>query len=102
MLSAAPWNAHPVRVLFNLLDAGIGGGQQVAIGIAGELRRRGHAVGVVVPEPGPATERFAALGADVYVADLLSLRHPAGVLSAAGGVLMAALSAFTCALLSAK
>jgi glycosyltransferase involved in cell wall biosynthesis len=72
-----------VKVLFNLLDAGIGGGQQVAVGVAGELRRRGHAVGVVVPAPGPATVRLAAIGADVHVADLLSLRRPAGIVSAA-------------------
>jgi glycosyltransferase involved in cell wall biosynthesis len=72
-----------VRVLFNLLDAGIGGGQQVAIGIAGELRRRGHAVGVLVPARGPASDRFAALGAGVHIATLLSLRRPGGVLSAA-------------------
>jgi glycosyltransferase involved in cell wall biosynthesis len=81
--AAAPWDARLVKALFNLLDAGIGGGQQVAIGIAGELRRRGHTVGVLVPAPGPATDRFAALGADVHIATLLSLRRPAGVLSAA-------------------
>jgi glycosyltransferase involved in cell wall biosynthesis len=65
-----------MRVLFNLLDSGVGGGQQVAFGIAGELRRRGHDVGVVVPEPGHATERFAELGARTHVAALISLRRP--------------------------
>jgi glycosyltransferase involved in cell wall biosynthesis len=44
--------------------------------VAGELLRRGHEVGVVVPEPGPATERFAELGAAVHVAALVSLRRP--------------------------
>ena len=48
-----------MKVLFNLLDAGIGGGQQVALGVAEELVRRGHRVGVVVPRTGPAAERFA-------------------------------------------
>jgi glycosyltransferase involved in cell wall biosynthesis len=65
-----------VRVLFNLLDAGIGGGQQVALGIAEELVARGHSVGVVVPQPGPATERFAELGARTHTARLVSLRRP--------------------------
>ncbi len=65
-----------MKVLFNLLDAGVGGGQQVAIDIASELVRRGHAVGVVVPALGPATERFAALGARTHTAHLISLRRP--------------------------
>jgi glycosyltransferase involved in cell wall biosynthesis len=63
-------------VLFNLLDAGVGGGQQVALGIAGELVRRGHSVGVVVPQLGPATDRFAELGARTHTARLVSLRRP--------------------------
>ena len=65
-----------MRILFNLLDAGIGGGQQVALGVAEELVARGHRVGVVVPAPGPATARFEALGASVHVARLVSLRRP--------------------------
>jgi glycosyltransferase involved in cell wall biosynthesis len=65
-----------VRVLFNLLDAHVGGGQEVALGIAGELVRRGHSVGVVVPEPGPATARFEAFGAVTHTANLISLRRP--------------------------
>ena len=71
-----------MKVLFNLLDAGVGGGQQVAIDIASELVRRGHSVGVVVPALGPATERFAALGARTHTAHLISLRRP-GVLRGA-------------------
>jgi glycosyltransferase involved in cell wall biosynthesis len=65
-----------VRVLFNLLDAGVGGGQQVALGVAGELVRRGHSVGVVVPQLGPATDRFIELGARAHTANLVSLRRP--------------------------
>ena len=65
-----------MRVLFSLLDAGVGGGQQVALDIASELVRRGHSVGVVVPEPGPATFRFAELGAATHTAQLVSLRRP--------------------------
>jgi glycosyltransferase involved in cell wall biosynthesis len=65
-----------MRVLFNLLDAGVGGGQQVALDIASDLVRRGHSVGVIVPARGPATERFAELGASTHVAQLVSLRRP--------------------------
>jgi glycosyltransferase involved in cell wall biosynthesis len=65
-----------VRVLFNLLDAGVGGGQQVALGVAGELVRRGHSIGVVVPQLGPATDRFSELGARTHTASLVSLRRP--------------------------
>ena len=65
-----------MRVLFNLLDAGVGGGQQVALDIASELVRRGHSIGVVVPAPGPATRRFAELGAPTHTAHLVSLRRP--------------------------
>jgi glycosyltransferase involved in cell wall biosynthesis len=72
-----------MKMLFNLLDAGVGGGQQVAIGIAEELLRRGHDVGVLVPTRGPASDRFAAAGAKVRLADIVSLRHPVGVASAA-------------------
>ena len=65
-----------MRVLFNLLDAEVGGGQQVALGVAEALTERGHAIGVVVPAPGPATDRFAALGAEVHRAALVALRRP--------------------------
>jgi glycosyltransferase involved in cell wall biosynthesis len=65
-----------VKVLFNLLDAHVGGGQEVALGIAEALVRRGDSVGVVAPAPGPATERFERLGAPVHTADLVSLRRP--------------------------
>src|SRR4051795_5715115 len=71
-----------MRVLFNLLDAGVGGGQQVAFDIASELVRRGHSVGVVVPATGPATSRFAELGASTHTAHLVSLRRP-GVIAGA-------------------
>jgi glycosyltransferase involved in cell wall biosynthesis len=65
-----------LKVLFNLLDAGVGGGQQVALGIARELVQRGHSVGVVVPDLGPATDRFVELGAHAHTARLVSLRRP--------------------------
>ena len=71
-----------MRVLFNLLDAGVGGGQQVALDVASELVRRGHSIGVVVPAPGPATSRFAELGASTHTAHLVSLRRP-GVIAGA-------------------
>jgi glycosyltransferase involved in cell wall biosynthesis len=71
-----------MRALFNLLDAGVGGGQHVALDIAGELVRHGHGVGVVVPAEGPTTLRFAELGGDVHTANLVSLRKP-GVLRGA-------------------
>src|SRR5439155_5737097 len=74
--------AARVRVLFNLLDAGVGGGQQVALDIAAELVRRGHTIGVVVPAEGPATRRFQALGAPAHTAKLVTLRNP-GLLRAA-------------------
>jgi len=65
-----------MKVLFNLLDAHVGGGQEVALGIAGALVRRADSVGVVAPAPGPATERFERLGARVHTASLISLRRP--------------------------
>lgn len=71
------------RVLFSLIDAGIGGGQRVALELAASLAERGHAVGVVVPAPGPAVERFEAISAAVHVVDLTTLRRPGGVASAA-------------------
>ena len=65
-----------VRVLFNLLDAGVGGGQQVALDIASELVRRGHSVGVVVPAPGPATSGSPSSARATHTAHLVSLRRP--------------------------
>lgn len=65
-----------MNILFNLLDAGVGGGQRVAIGIAEELVARGHRIGVAAPAPGPATERLERLGAAVHVVSLVSLRRP--------------------------
>ncbi len=65
-----------MRVLFNLLDARVGGGQHVALDIAAELIRRGHEVGVVVPAEGLTTERFATLGARTHTANLVTLWRP--------------------------
>jgi glycosyltransferase involved in cell wall biosynthesis len=67
-----------MRILFSLLDAHVGGGQRVAADTAGELARRGHEIGVVVPSEGPALAPFRALGARVHLADLTSLRDPRG------------------------
>jgi glycosyltransferase involved in cell wall biosynthesis len=72
-----------VRVVFNLLDASVGGGQRVAAGIAQSLVDRSHDVGVAVPAAGPALEWFEALGARVHIVDLQSLRRPRGVAAAA-------------------
>jgi glycosyltransferase involved in cell wall biosynthesis len=63
------------RILFSLLDAGLGGGQSVALSVAEQLIAEGHTVGVLVPAPGSASERFRTLGARVHTADLHSLRH---------------------------
>lgn len=63
-----------MRILFGLLDAGVGGGQQVAFHIAEELAGRGHRLGLVVPGPGPTIERFEELGAETHFADLSTLR----------------------------
>ena len=68
-----------MRVLFSLLDANVGGGQRVALRVAGELRERGHALGVVAPAPGPATDAFEDLGAALHRADIGSLRGAADV-----------------------
>ena len=68
-----------MRVLFSLLDANVGGGQRVALRVAGELRERGHALGVVAPAPGPATDAFEDLGAALHRADIGSLRGTADV-----------------------
>ena len=68
-----------MRVLFSLLDAGIGGGQQVATWIAQGLVTRGDSVGLLVPARGPAVEGFEALGARVHFAHLQRLRQPRDV-----------------------
>ncbi|MFL6036834.1 MAG: glycosyltransferase family 4 protein [Gaiellaceae bacterium] len=65
-----------MRVLFNLLDAHVGGGQEVALGVAQALAEHGHSIGVVTPAPGAATERFEALGATTHTSSLVSLRRP--------------------------
>jgi glycosyltransferase involved in cell wall biosynthesis len=72
-----------MKVLFNLLDAGIGGGQQVALSVARHLAQRQHEFGVLVPAPGPASIRFEELGAAVHVVDAVSLRRPMGAVHAA-------------------
>lgn len=72
-----------MRIVFNLLDAGVGGGQRVAAGIASALAERGHSIGVAVPERGPALEWFEPFDAEVHIVDLVSLRRPQGVLAAA-------------------
>jgi glycosyltransferase involved in cell wall biosynthesis len=65
-----------VRVLFNLLDANVGGGQRIAAGIAEALRAQGHAIGVAAPTDGPALRWFTRIGADTHFVDLSSLRRP--------------------------
>jgi glycosyltransferase involved in cell wall biosynthesis len=63
-------------VLFHLLDAGTGGGQLVAARVASALVDRGDEVGLAVPAPGPAAERFAELGARTELVDAGTLRRP--------------------------
>jgi len=72
-----------VRVLFSLLDAGIGGGQRVALAVVEALAARGHTLGVAAPRPGPALERFGAAGATAHLVDLGSLRSPLSAVQAA-------------------
>lgn len=72
-----------MRILLSLLDASVGGGQRVAADVAAELARRGHTLGVVVPAEGPALEPFRELGARTHLAELTSLRRPAGLLAGA-------------------
>jgi glycosyltransferase involved in cell wall biosynthesis len=72
-----------MRILFSLLDAGPGGGQQVAAWLAEAAVARGDAVGLLVPEPGPAQARFAALRAQTHLARLQRLRDPSDVPDAA-------------------
>jgi glycosyltransferase involved in cell wall biosynthesis len=72
-----------VRVAFNLLDAGIGGGQRVAAGVAEALVAAGHEIGLAVPGEGPAVGWFTDGGAQVELVDLLTLRRPSGIAKAA-------------------
>ncbi len=65
-----------MRVLFHLLDAGVGGGQLVAARVAAALIDRGDEVGLVVPDEGPASERFRELGATVSLLDAGTLQRP--------------------------
>lgn len=65
-----------MKVLFHLLDAGVGGGQLVAARIAEKLAQRGDEIGLVVPREGPAAGRFSELGADISFIDAGSLRSP--------------------------
>jgi glycosyltransferase involved in cell wall biosynthesis len=73
---AASGNAPELKVLFHLLDAGVGGGQLVASRVAAALLENGDEVGLVVPAPGPASERFRALGAEVVLLDAGTLHRP--------------------------
>jgi glycosyltransferase involved in cell wall biosynthesis len=68
-----------VKVIFNLLDANVGGGQRVAAGIAQALIARGHTVGVAVPADRPALRWFTDAGATAHVVDIVSLRRPWGI-----------------------
>lgn len=68
-----------MKVLFHLLDAGVGGGQRVAANVAHALVERGHEIGLMVPQHGPAVERFPPT--TVHELDLRSLRRTRGVLS---------------------
>lgn len=68
-----------MKVLFHLLDAGIGGGQLVAARIAEKLAERGDTIGLVTPREGPATGRFSQIGAHVSLLDAGSLRKPHAV-----------------------
>lgn len=72
-----------MRVLFQLLDSGIGGGQLVASRVAGALAERGYGLGLLVPGPGPAADRFAALGAETFTIPVDDLRRPHAAISAA-------------------
>ncbi|MDX6567592.1 MAG: hypothetical protein QOH15_170, partial [Gaiellales bacterium] len=48
-----------MKVIFNLLDASVGGGQRVAAGVADALHARGHTVAIAVADDGPAVPWFA-------------------------------------------
>jgi glycosyltransferase involved in cell wall biosynthesis len=72
-----------MRVLINLQDAQIGGGQRVAAQVANGLFSRGHSVGVMIGRPGPALDWFEGGHPTVHVLGMTSLRHPAAVAAAA-------------------
>jgi glycosyltransferase involved in cell wall biosynthesis len=60
----------PIRVLHVAESAGLGGGEAYLIRLAGAIDRRRFALAVVVPEPGPLTERLAALTVPTFVIPL--------------------------------
>lgn len=72
-----------MRVLFHLLDAGVGGGQHVAATVAQELVGRDHEIGVVAPAEGPTLSRFRELGATVHSLDAGTLRRPLSAIALA-------------------
>lgn len=72
-----------MRILFQLIGSDLGGGQRVAADIATALRRRGHAIGLLVPDQGPALAAFEPADARAHIARLGSLRRPWDVLDAA-------------------
>jgi glycosyltransferase involved in cell wall biosynthesis len=72
-----------MKLLFSLLDAQVGGGQQVASWLAEAAAARGHEIGLIVPELGPTSDRFEGLGGRTYLARLQRLRQPGDVPSAA-------------------
>jgi glycosyltransferase involved in cell wall biosynthesis len=65
-----------MRVLFHLLDSGVGGGQRVATLVAEELVARGHTVGLAVATPGPTLDAFRAAGATTHLVAAGTLRRP--------------------------
>ena len=72
-----------MRILFSLLDAGVGGGQTVALSVASRLVADGHSVGLLVPARGPGCEGFCYLGSEVHTIDLHSLRRVGSIVGAA-------------------
>ena len=65
-----------MRVLFHLLDSGVGGGQRVATLLAEELVARGHTVGLAVATPGPTLDSFSSAGATTHLVAAGTLRRP--------------------------
>jgi glycosyltransferase involved in cell wall biosynthesis len=65
-----------MRVLFHVLDAGVGGGQLVARRIAEHLHARGDELGLVVGADGPLVAEFESLGAEVELRELAELKRP--------------------------
>jgi glycosyltransferase involved in cell wall biosynthesis len=72
-----------MRILVHLIAGELAGGQRVAADIAAALHDRGHEIGVVLPDRGPALGPFEALQARVHIADLGSLRRPWSVVAGA-------------------